>query len=279
MGKNKGIKVTSLFIGVLLCMVSMQIAFAQPEANITTENVTIENNTIEHKIDPQSYFTGVYAGSGTQFTVSFTNQGSETLTIEPKLVPNPQSEKNMDESWITASPANANVAPGSSQKFVIEVNVPRDTKGGNYQSIITFTDDLVPNFNGYFNSMNLEISVQALPKIQLETQYISDTIDACKEYEYKVNMKNVADKDVTINPKLLKYNPYYDPSYIPAFDSDAIEISAPSIVKAGETANMTIKVKVPENATGRYYGTISMNVEGEEEANIYGSNSQINIEF
>jgi hypothetical protein len=126
--------------------------------------------------------------------------------------------------------------------------------------------------------MHLDLSVQGISKIQLETQYISDAIEAGKEYEYRIKLKNVASKDVTIDPKIPEYSNNYDPSYIPAFGSDAIEISAPSTIKAGETANMTIKVKVPEKAIGRYSGTISMNVDGIVTPD-YITNPQINLDL
>ena len=53
--------------------------------------------------------------------------------------------------------------------------------------------------------MRLDISVQASPKIELQTGYLSDTVEAGKEYEYKIKIKNVADKDVTIDPKVTRY--------------------------------------------------------------------------
>ena len=202
----------------------------------------------------------------------------KTLDIKPKVVAAPNSEKNITESWIAISPENATVAPGSVQKFTIDLNVPGDSESGYYQANIAFTDNLVPNSTQYVDSMNLQLSVQAISKIQLETQYISDTIDAGKEYEYKIKMKNIATKDVTIDPKVSKSSNYYDPGYIPAFNYEAIEISAPSIIKAGETANMTIKVKVPENVTGRYYGNIYMDINGEE--TVYNIiNPQISLDF
>jgi uncharacterized membrane protein len=281
MSKSGGIKASSLLVGMLLCMAVMQTAIAQQESNeqinsASMENVIVGNST--NTIEPQFYSTYLTAGSVNIFTVMFTNTGNETLVLIPKVVAVPNSEKNIDESWIKTSPTNVTVAPGSTQKFDVEIDVPRDTESGSYQGSIAFTDDLVPNSNQYVNSMRLDLSVQGLSKIQLETQYISDTIEAGKEYEYQIKLKNMATKDVTIDPKIPEYSNYYDPSYIPAFGSDAIGISAPSIIKAGETANMTIKVKVPENATGRYYGTISMNVDGVVTTD-FTSNPQLNLDL
>jgi hypothetical protein len=49
-----------------------------------------------------------------------------------------------------------------------------------------------------------------------------------------------------------------------AFDSSAINISAPPNIKAGEVVNMTITIDVPDNSTGNYYSSIDMNVNGVE---------------
>lgn len=255
--------------------------------NGTTDNTTTGNaanesviigNTAVNSVTPSYYSTFLYSGSGTQFTVSFTNRGNETLFLTPKVVSTPGSINKINESWITISPTNATVAPDSTQNFAVEVNVPWDTESGDYQATIAFTDDLVPNSTQYVNSMQFGLSVQAPSKIQLETSYISDTIDAGKEYEYTISMKNVAKKDVTIDPKLLGFSNYYDPSYASPLDPGTVEISAPSVIKAGEIANMTIKVNISENASGRQFGTISMNVDGETNNN-YGNSPQVTLDF
>lgn len=281
MSESVGIRAASLFFGLLLCMVVMNTAIAQQDSDAQInvapfENATAGNST--NLIDPQSYSTYLTAGSGTQFAVKFTNTGNETLELTPKVVAVPNNVKNIDESWIKISPSNATVTPGSMTKFDIEIDVPKDAESGNYQANIAFTDDLVPDTDQYVNSMHLDLTVQGISKIQLETQYISDAIEAGKEYQYRIKIKNVASKDVTIDPKIPEYSNNYDPSYIPAFGSDAIEISAPSTIKAGEAANMTVRVKVPEKAIGRYSGTISMNVDGIVTPD-YITNPQINLDL
>jgi len=71
----------------------------------------------------------------------------------------------------------------------------------------------------------------------------TDTLDAGTENTYKVKIKNVASRDLTINPNLSTYSTYYySGDYKQAFDNNAIEISAPSVIKAGEIANITLKV-------------------------------------
>ena len=283
MGKNNGTKAVSQLVGLLLCILLIQTAFAEGNAaneitiignatnenttigNATNENTTIENSTNENtiienasvnSIIPSCYYTYLNAGTATQFTVSFTNGGNETLFLTPEVAAMPYSVNSINKSWITISPANATISPGSVQDFNVAINVPWDAEGGYYQGNIAFTDDLVLNPTQYANPMQLYVSIQAQPKIELQTGYISDTVEAGKEYEYKLKIKNVAPKDITIDPKLNNYNP----GYPQAFGNDTIKISAPSIIKAGEITDMTIKVHLPENATGYYNGHVNMNV-------------------
>jgi hypothetical protein len=256
--------------------------------NATTGNATNENtntgnaivgkttagNAAVNSVSPSGYGTGLTAGSGTQLTVSFTNGGNETLNLTPKVVVTPNSQNNINESWITISPTNATVAPGSVQNFVVEINVPIGTESGDYQATIAFTDDLVPNSTQYINSTQLDVFVQAQPKIELQASYISDNVEAGKEYEYQMKIKNVAAEDITIDPKLSNYN-YYS-GYAQAFGNDAIEIFAPSNIKAGEVANITMRIHVPENVTGSYNGYIDMNINGKVND---GSSPQISLSF
>lgn len=299
MSRSNGVKVISLLLGMLLCLALMQGACAKqekPDKNGTFENETFENVTYSepeeiggnytvHTIDPSSYSVYLTAGNSKTFTVSFTNEGNETLNVTPKLVDTPYNNDKLNESWITISPASIEINPGMEQDFEVEVDVPEDEERGYYQTYIVFTDDSEPSVEGYtdpryVNKMDLYVSVQARPKLELQSSSISDTLEAGKEYEYMIKMKNVADKDITIDPEVTEYDGvYYGLNYgsgNSAFSDDLIEISAPSTIKAGEIANMTIRVPVPENATGTYNGYIEMNVDGKEND---GSAPQINLYF
>jgi hypothetical protein len=278
MSINKGIKVSTQIIGLFLCMLLIPTVFATGNVgndvligNLTNDNTTIGNETVNSVI-PSYYSTYLSAGANTQFTVTFTNQGNKTLNLIPKVVATPNSINNIDESWITISPTNATVAPGATQKFEIIENVPIDTESGYYQGILAFTDNLVPSSTNYADATQLDTSVQAQPKIELQTSYISDNIEAGKDYTYQVKIKNVAKKDITIDPKLTSYN--Y--GYAQAFSDDAIQVCAPKTIKVGEVTNVTIIVRVPENATGSYNGNINMNVNGNEND---GSSPQIGLGF
>lgn len=274
MNKSKGMKAASIFFGVLLYMALVKFAYAQPIVVSSWEPENISNATLNTATgnavelsEPSLYSVSaaLQAGSHYQGSVSFTNRGNETVVITPKMVSTNNGKNNISKDWITISPTNATVLPGSDQEFLVDVDFPTDIEGGKYKITIDFNDTFVPNSVRLI--ANLSFSVKALSKIHPETRYILDSISAGKEYEYKLSIKNEATKDLAINPKILKHNDFYDPNYKPAFNSDAINISAPSIIKAGETENMTITVKVPENATGQYYGTIGMNVSGETATN------------
>jgi hypothetical protein len=128
----------------------------------------------------------------------------------------------------------------------------------------------------YVNVMHFWVSVPVRPKLELETSYISDTIEPGKEYVYAIKIKNVAGKDVTIDPIVMRYETYDYSFDEPAFSDDIIEISAPSTIKAGEIANMTIRVPVPENVSGTYNAYIEMNADGKEND---GSVPQIGLSF
>jgi len=310
MKKNSKVKVISQLFGILLCLALIQSACAQPDnsqkdlsfENVQIENVTIENITysdgsyvpvpdedpvdgngndgtlsaVTHTITPSYYSTYLMAGNSETFSVTFENKGNETLDVIPKVVFMPYSAKNLTESWITISPTNATVEPGEVQEFSVTVDVPKDAEGGYYQAGIAFTDDLVPNSTDYLNMMRLDISVQARAKIELQTTYISDSVEAGQEYVYNVKIKNIIDEEVTIDPKLTKnqYEIFYNANTLPLADN--ITISAPSTIQAGEVANMTITVPVPENATGYYSGSIDLNIDGSAND---GSNPQLSLYF
>jgi len=56
-----------------------------------------------------------------------------------------------------------------------------------------------PITNAAVNGMNPQYYS---PDIELQTSYISDTLEAGKTYVYKVQVKNVDNKSITIEPRL-----------------------------------------------------------------------------
>jgi len=361
MSKSTALKAASKFFSLLLCLIVLPVAFAQTEefnGTVTYENGTYESNIVPgleeaygnytvHDIKPDYYSIYLMQGKSETFNVSFRNEGNETLDITPKVVaPSNDYYDVVNESWITISPENVTVSPDVEQNFTIEVSVPKDAEGGEYEAQIAFTNDTYPEeydapvyiqetdegysdsisaeehsdstsdegysdsvyteeyndstsderyndstsdegyndstsdeeymYPMYVNAMHLWVSVPVNPKLELQTSYVSDTVEPGQEYIYAIKIKNVAGKDVTIDPKVMRYEVYdysFDES---AFSDDIIEISAPSTIKAGEIANMTIRAPVPENASGSYDAYIEMNADGKEND---GSVPQISLSF
>ena len=281
MSKSTLLRAGALFLGVLLCLVSVPAAFAQSEdegVGNQTVYTPVPDEIVIHEINPSYYDLYLQQGESSNFNVSFKNNGRKTLDVEPKIVDVPYS--NLDESWITISPASTTVNPGAEQEFTIEINVPEDANGGNFETYIAFTDDVVSTpetdaYSQYVNTIHLSVTVPIYPKIELQTSYVSDTVEAGKEYEYTIKIKNIAAKNITINPEVTRNIDVYSVDTF-GLDDDAIEISAPSTLTPGQIADMVISVPVPENATGTYYGVIEMNIDGQQ--NI-GYDPQIYLDF
>lgn len=270
MNKNALLRAMSLFLGILLCLASVPAAFAQiddVEKSVSgRSNDSVQDEIIVHEINPHENFLYLQQGDSDSFTVSFKNNGKKSLDIEPKVVAVPYSNYDFDESWITISPANVTVDPSEEQEFTIEVSIPEDVDGGDYQAYIAFTDDVYSEedpYPQYVNAMYLSLSVPIFPKLELQTGLIDDTVEAGKEYEYTVKIKNVAAKTITIDPEINRYYNSFDKF---GLDDDKIEITTPSTLEPGQIADMVIRVLVPENATGTYNGNIQMNVNGNENA-------------
>jgi hypothetical protein len=253
----------------------------------TSEMLGDNGNCTVHSINPTYNYICVMPGDSNTFKVIFRNEGNETINVAPKVMDSPYSYYTLDKSWIKISPASVDVEPGKEQDFEVEVSVPEDAESGEYEAQIVFTDDVYNYENGdseyiqdaepqYVNVMYLGISVPVRPKLELQTSYISDTMKPGEEYVYEIKIKNVADKDVTIDPEVMDYGYCGYPYDQSAFSDDIIEISAPSVIKAGEIAKMTISIPVPKDASGYYSGSIEMNADGTESD---GSVPQIGLGF
>jgi len=262
MSKSAFLRVISLLLGILLCLTSIPSAFAE------NDDLVGFNETVIHEIIPTEYYMYLGQGESSSFTVSFKNNDNIALEIEPKIIP-VSGSSDFDESWITISPSNVTVDPDEVQEFTIEVSVPEDASNGDNGVFIAFTDE-VDIYSQLVNKMYLSIYVPIQQKLELQTTYISDYVEAGQEYEYTVKMKNIAAKDITIDPKITSYGYSFGDF---GLDDDEIEITAPSTLKPEEIANMVIRVPVPEDATGTYDGYIDMNVDGDE----YGYEPQLEL--
>lgn len=248
------LRIMSLYLGMLICLTSIPSSFAQEgNGNIAA------NETVIHEIDPGENYLYLEQGESSSFTVSFKNNDNQALEIEPKIVP-VSGVYDFDESWITISPEKVVVDPGEVQEFIIEVSIPENASGGNYEVYIAFTDD-IDAYSQLINKMYLSITVPIHQKLELQTTYISDYVESGHEYAYTVKMKNVAPRAIAIDPEITSYGNSFSEFEL---SDDDIEITAPSTLEPGEIASMVIQVHVPENTAGIYDGYIDMNTEGDE---------------
>ena len=240
------------------------------EEMVVSENMYPDMEFAKLQINPGYSDMQLKPGGSDEFTVTVTNKDSETVTAAPFVAVQPYSENLFEESWATITPASADIAPDAKQEFVIEVNIPEDAYIGYYSTSIAFTENVMPTpypmpYPVYLNSMHLSVNVWTPPNIQIQTPYISARVETGEVYDYEIKLKNIADRDIKINPKMSDNNRMYNygpyGSMSPAFEDDVITITAPSVVKAGETAVVKVHIEVPDNAKGSYNGAIDLNID------------------
>ncbi|MCD4841370.1 MAG: DUF916 domain-containing protein [Methanosarcinales archaeon] len=222
------------------------------------------------QINPGHSNMQIKPGNSDEVTVTVSNKDNETITAAPFVSVVPYSDNLFEESWVTITPVSADIAPDAKQEFVIEVNIPQDADIGYYSTSIAFTEDVMPTpyptpYPDYLNSMHFSVDVWTPPKIQIQTPFLHGRVESGENYDYEIKLENVADKDISIDPKIDDNNRMYD--YGPfgmmssAFEDDAITINAPSVVKAGETVIVNVHLEVPDDSKGNYNGAIDLNID------------------
>ena len=222
------------------------------------------------QINPGHSYIHIKPGNSDEVTVTVSNKDNETITAAPFVSVVPYSDNLFEESWATITPVSADIAPDAKQEFVIEVNIPQDADIGHYSTSIAFTEDVMPTpyptpYPDYLNSMHFSVEVWTPPKIQIQTPFLHGRVESGENYDYEIKIENVADKDISIDPKIDDNNRMYD--YGPfgmmssAFEDDAITITAPSVVKAGETVIVNVHLEVPDDSKGNYNGAIDLNID------------------
>ena len=222
------------------------------------------------QINPGHSNMQIKPGNSDKVTVTVTNKDNETITAAPFVSVVPYSDNLFEESWVTITPVSADIAPDAKQEFVIEVNIPQDADIGHYSTSIAFTEDVMPTpyptpYPDYLNSMHFSVDVWTPPNIQIQTPFLHGRVESGENYDYEIKLENVADKDISIDPKIDDNNRMY--GYSPfgmvssAFEDDAITITAPSVVKAGETVIVNVHLEVPDDSKGNYNGAIDLNID------------------
>ncbi|NOR48391.1 MAG: hypothetical protein GQ533_10175 [Methanosarcinaceae archaeon] len=221
------------------------------------------------EISPRYGHLQLQPGTSKELTVTIKNKEEETITVSPHVVVYPYREYLFDEEWISISPESKEISAGGSQKFKITTTVPEDASIGGYSVSIAFTDETVPTitqqpFPDYIHSFHLSIEVWTPPKVQIQKPYISDQLEAGKEYDYNIKLKNIGEEAIAINPVISQDNQFFGGPFglmEPAFTDESITITAPKEIPAGGSVEINIHVNVPADAKGNYHSAIDLGID------------------
>lgn len=272
---NKKISLSILMLLVLITFggVASSAEFGVVESSQLVQAVpTIESfdtqNFTKLEISPRYGNAQFQPGENKEMTVTIKNKETKSIKVSPIVVVPPFGEYLMEKEWIIVSPANIEIPAGGSQKFAIKVVIPADASIGYYNANIAFTDEKIPTpypepFPNYVHSYSLSINLWTPPKIQISNPYINDQLEAGKEYDYKIKLKNTGDKAVAIDPKMSEQNQmYYGPGMMEsAFTDDAVTITSPKEIPAGGSIEVNVHIKVPADAKGNYQGGIDLGID------------------
>jgi len=267
------------FKGILAFMLilAMSAGIATSEQNVTTEMISVDGmpapeqaiNFTKIEVSPPYINFMLQPGESKEMTVTLKNKEKTAVSVKPNTVLAPYGGYNVDPEWIKVTPESAEIPAGGSQKFTIKVTVPMDASIG-YSSVqIAFTDEIMPApypnpFPSYIHALQVSLDIWTTPKIQIMTPYINDMLEAGKEYDYEIKLKNTGKETINIDPKMSSDNSRYYGQFgqmTAAFTDDAITISAPSNVPAGTTEIVKVHVKVPKDAKGSYNGGLNLNID------------------
>ncbi len=219
-------------------------------------------------ISPQFGNFRLQPGESKEMTVTVRNKEKNTVNVKPETVILPYGGYVVDSGWITVTPGSADIPAGGSQKFTIKAEIPKDASIGSSSLQIAFTNETIPTpysqpFPSYIHTLQLSVDVWTPPKIQIMTPYINDQLEAGKEYDYEIKLKNTGDQAIGISPKLGSDNMNYGPYGMtePALTEDMIAITSPSSIPAGATDAVKIHIKVPADAKGYYSGYIDLGID------------------
>ncbi|MDW7727205.1 MAG: hypothetical protein SCH70_08895 [Candidatus Methanoperedens sp.] len=225
-------------------------------------------NFTKLEISPRYGNLRLQPGENKEITVTIKNKENKAVSVKSNIVAPPYSEYILEKEWITVTPDSAELPAGESRKFTIKATIPEDATAGYYNAQVAFTDEVIPTpypqpFPNYIHQFSLSIDLWAPPVLQIMTPYISDQLEAGKEYDYEIKIKNTGDTAKSINPKIGNDGMYYGPfgSMTAAFNDDAITITSPQSIPAGATVAVKVHVKVPSDSKGRYNGVIELGLD------------------
>ena len=219
------------------------------------------------KISPGREHLRLQPGESEEIMVTVTTNADDEIYTEPHLVTLLFDDNPIDSKWIEITPASANISSDSKQEYTIAVDVPDDAEIGHYHSTIAFTDDVIGEgqYPKHLNTFRLSLEVWMPPEVQILTPYIYDQVEAGRTYDYTIELENTGDDPIAIDPEIEDEDRYCVASagcgYGYAFGSDAISITAPDEIEPEEHATVKVHIAVPDDARGRYEGSIDLNID------------------
>lgn len=217
------------------------------------------------EISPSNANFRLKPGESKEITVIVKNKDNITVSVKPNIINPPYGGPVMDNGWIEVTPNSAEISAGSSQMFKIKASVPKDAFIGYYNSQIAFTDEVLPTpypepFPMYVHYFSLSIDVWTPPMILISPQNINDQLEAMKEYDYEIKLKNEGNKEIDINPSVGS-DGYMGPyGMLPALTEADITVRGPYTIPANATEIVQVHVKVPDSS-GYYYGYINLGID------------------
>lgn len=221
-------------------------------------NIEQQDDSTKLEISPKDANLRIQPGEKKEVTVIVKNKDKNAVIVMHKVVIPTFGMPLPDKDWIKIKPGKSEISPNGSQNFVVNVSLPKDANIGNYNVIIAF-NALYPGQILNYANFNLSIDVWTPPKILISPMYIKDQLEAMKEYDYEIKLKNEGDKEIAINPIVGSdgfFGPYGMP---PAFNDSAITITGPNSITANAIETVKVHIRVP-NSSGYYNGYIDFGI-------------------
>ncbi|MCK9631622.1 MAG: hypothetical protein M0R30_08250 [Methanoregula sp.] len=227
-------------------------------------------NYTKLEINPTYMQFALKPGESKEMTVTVRNRDNKAADLRPAVKTLPYNGPyTLDSSWITITPESFELPAGESTKFTVKVAAPADASRGSSSTIIAFTDEQYPSayptpYPNYIHQMNVNVNIVSLPAIQISPMYISDQVEAGKEYRYPIEIKNTGTTTVQLDPEIssdsfMTYGPYGPVE--PGLTGSAFKLNAPSSIPPGATGSLEVVMNVPATATGYYNGYIDLGID------------------
>lgn len=200
------------------------------------------------ELNPQYRDMQLAPGDNHSFRAILKNRGNETIAVET-------SAEVSSGINLTISPSLANISAKGEQIYNITVSIPSAISTGYYPAAVIFTGEGIES-----QYLSISINVWTPPRVQILNSYIYDRVEVGNTYTYKIQVRNIADTPISIAPSVSQYMGYYgyETSELPA---SWMSINAPGQLSPRAVSNITITVRIPDDASGRYEGAVDLNID------------------